>query len=232
MSAQLALPFFPLLTSSAADFPVRTSAALESELASLVLVAASGLSTVVSSPSYDRPGSWSKMSPAERLRGLTQWSKGWSSKGTCAYRSRLRQLMSERRTREQEFSSLLPTLTRHSYGTNQGGAAGRTGKVRMSLQRMARDGLMPTLTRKGNLLSPSMQKWPAHRRLPTLTKHDEKGASPSEMNRKSPSLSAFATGGHLSPQWCEWFMGFPAGWTELDRASQPSETQSSRSAQR
>lgn len=23
------------------------------------------------------------------------------------------------------------------------------------------------------------------------------------------------TGGRLSPRWCEWFMGFPPGWTEV-----------------
>ena len=53
-------------------------------------------------------------------------------------------------------SGLLPTITAQTYGTNQGGAAGRGGKVRMSLQSMA--------TQRGGRLSPSfverMMNWP------------------------------------------------------------------------
>ena len=53
-------------------------------------------------------------------------------------------------------SGLLPTITAQTYGTNQGGAAGRVGKVRMSLQSMA--------TQRGGRLSPSfverMMNWP------------------------------------------------------------------------
>ena len=53
-------------------------------------------------------------------------------------------------------SGLLPTITAQTYGTNQGGAAGRVGKVRMSLQSMARQ--------HGGHLSPSfverMMNWP------------------------------------------------------------------------
>src|SRR5260221_690364 len=43
-----------------------------------------------------------------------------------------------------DSSSLLPTATATSYGTNQGGAAGRTGPSRPSLGMMARRGLWPT----------------------------------------------------------------------------------------
>ena len=53
-------------------------------------------------------------------------------------------------------SGLLPTITAQTYGTNQGGAAGRVGKVRMSLQSMAKQ--------RGGHLSPSfverMMNWP------------------------------------------------------------------------
>lgn len=41
-------------------------------------------------------------------------------------------------------SSLLPTPSASPYGSNQGGSAGRTGKVRPSLDSMARNGLWPT----------------------------------------------------------------------------------------
>lgn len=53
-------------------------------------------------------------------------------------------------------SGLLPTITARSYGTNQGGAAGRVGKVRLSLQSMAR--------KRGGHLCPNfvekMMDWP------------------------------------------------------------------------
>ena len=57
---------------------------------------------------------------------------------------------------KETASGLLPTITAQTYGTNQGGAAGRVGKVRMSLQSMA--------TQRGGRLSPSfverMMNWP------------------------------------------------------------------------
>ena len=43
-----------------------------------------------------------------------------------------------------ESGSLLPTPSASSYGTNQGGAAGRVGPVRPSLETMARHNLWPT----------------------------------------------------------------------------------------
>ena len=57
---------------------------------------------------------------------------------------------------KETASGLLPTITAQTYGTNQGGAAGRVGKVRMSLQSMA--------AQRGGRLSPSfverMMNWP------------------------------------------------------------------------
>lgn len=221
---QLSLPSI----SSAEASPARTSAPLARELALTVLVAASGLSSVESFRSFCRGGWWLRTSPAERIAGLTRSARDWQSSGTRAYRSRLRQLMSAHRT----------------------SAAG------CSL-------LRPTLTETGNLLSPSMQKWPAHRRLlPTLTKsqatrdsmrganaqggphllevvrtmlptlvaRDAKGPGPT--HSKSGVDLPQVIGGHLSPTWCEWFMGFPESWTEPVRALQRSATRSSRSARK
>ena len=54
-------------------------------------------------------------------------------------------------------------------------------------------GWLPTLTRKANTDSPSMQKWAAHRRLRE------------------------ATGGRpTGPTYWEWMMGWPIGWTDLE----------------
>lgn len=50
--------------------------------------------------------------------------------------------------------SFLPTPTASSYGTNQGGGAGRVGKARPSLETMARLNLWPTPTVCGNYNQP------------------------------------------------------------------------------
>ena len=67
--------------------------------------------------------------------------------------------------------SWLPTAAVITYGNNVGGAIGRIGKIRWSLQAMAQKDLWPD----------------GHHDL-----------------------------GYLNPAWLEQFMGFPAGWTELD----------------
>ena len=51
---------------------------------------------------------------------------------------------------------------------------------------------------------------------PTPTKHNAKqGGYPAEHRRNSPTLGAKA-GGRLNPDWVEWLMGWPCGWTDLE----------------
>ena len=62
---------------------------------------------------------------------------------------------------------------------------------------------------------------------PTPTAHNSKeGAYPAEYTRKTPTLATHA-GGKLNPQWVEWLMGWPIGWTDL----KPLETDKCLSAQ-
>lgn len=83
--------------------------------------------------------------------------------------------------------------------------------------------LLPTLTVCGNNNRKGASKTsgdglPTHLRLrmPTLTAHDSKGcAGPGQLRRNSPGVSG-AVGGPPNPTWCEWFMGFPLGWTALE----------------
>jgi hypothetical protein len=70
--------------------------------------------------------------------------------------------MPEHLTSVTGFGSLLPTPSASSYGTNQGGSMGRTGKVRPSLQTMARKNLWPTPTlaaQAGGQLNPTWVEW-------------------------------------------------------------------------
>ena len=77
--------------------------------------------------------------------------------------------------------------------------------------------LRPTLTAKANLLSPmashpeGLRDRKGRKLLPTLTARDRKGPGPT--HTKSGVDLPQVIGGHLSPVWCEWFMGFPSDWT-------------------
>ena len=121
------------------------------------------------------------------------------------------------RLTEEIGFGLLPTITANSYGANK--SYSKNSKMRPSLQTIATKNLWPTPTvcgnyqNKGNMigLATAVKRWP------TPTAHDAKdtGTAPSEGMRKSPCLS-FQVGGKLNPQWVEWLMGYPLGWTDLN----------------
>jgi DNA (cytosine-5)-methyltransferase 1 len=52
-------------------------------------------------------------------------------------------------------------------------------------------------------------------KLPTLTVQDSaNNGPPSQLERNTPPLNA-VVGGPLNPEWGEWLMGWPIGWTDL-----------------
>ena len=53
------------------------------------------------------------------------------------------------------------------------------------------------------------------RRVPTPTAQDAKNnGAPSQLERNTKPLNA-EVGGPLNPEWVEWLMGWPVGWTDL-----------------
>lgn len=71
--------------------------------------------------------------------------------------------------------------------------------------------------------SGSSQRTPA-RRWPTPVASMSKGSSPAALTRKSGADRSndrldhavmALDGGHLNPEWVEWLMGWPIGWTDL-----------------
>lgn len=119
-------------------------------------------------------------------KDLEQSSKGLPRSGSMRNGVVLARSKLVRHTGAIECGSLLPTLTAQEYGSNRGGAAGRSGKVRPSLRAM----------------------------LPTLRATDAtRGGNPTESAVNHGDLRV---GGPLNPVWAEWFMGFPIGWTGLD----------------
>ena len=87
-----------------------------------------------------------------------------------------------------------PTPSATSYGSNQGGAMGRTGPVRHSLDSldsMARTGMWPTPTADGL--------------------HGGAGARKA-LRKQDCSIGV----GNLNPEFVEYLMGFPLGHTDLE----------------
>jgi DNA (cytosine-5)-methyltransferase 1 len=90
------------------------------------------------------------------------------------------------------IARLLPTPSASSYGTNQGGAAGRVGPVRESLSTMAGNG---HLHRWGRYAA-AVARWEALTRpAPEPTQVSPRTGKP-----------------QLAPAFVEWMMGLPAGW--------------------
>jgi hypothetical protein len=126
------------LTSSAVVFHARTFPPQIAEaMASMVIAAASGTACSTLSQRCTRDGSWSRTSLMPLGDGLIPFVGGWHDGDMKAYRSRLRRAFLALPIVAPE-SSLLPTLSAQAYGSNRGGGAGRVGKVRHSLQSLAR----------------------------------------------------------------------------------------------
>lgn len=95
-------------------------------------------------------------------------------------------------------------------------------------------GLLATPTTKANQMCPSMQKWPSCALWPTPGAADNRDRGhlgmPAIQRRaakgKQLNLGMVVSdqSGALNPEWVEWLMGYPIGWTDCE----PSETPSSR----
>jgi len=203
----------------------RTSAQPDSGQASTAPARDYGLSTPDLLASYDRDTSSWRTSQACFLEEWATFSESWPRSGMMrngtAYQlpplvpltdaigsgllvgtPRATQAIRSDRFRKghlpspEELVVNYPTPSAVSYGSNQGGAMGRTGPVRHSLDSMARTGMWPTPRAidgrpKGNGPRPD-----------TLT-----GAINYQEGKRI---------GTLNPTWVEWLMGFPLGHTDLE----------------
>lgn len=133
-----------------------------------------------------------KTSPQSELGALSKWSGHLMASGMTVDGQLYQPKKLEPRTLEKD-GGCLPTPAAVSYGSNKGGAAGRTGKTRYSLETMA-----------------SKNLWP-----PESARDWRDGGYPAEGKRNTPTL-AFQAGGKLNPQFVEWLIGVPTDATELE----------------
>src|SRR5215831_10165584 len=171
---------------SAAASRARTSASLAVAVGSMGHARVFGPNTHDSYASYDpATSSWktSQLSLLEEWDGYSEtWPRAGTTRNGTAYR--LRPLVPLTAATE---SGLWPTPVAHDDGKTPeahlamkarmpGGPRSTITSLAVMVKAVER-GMFPTPTTKNNMLSPSMQWWPAHRNLliPTPTASDGKG---------------------------------------------------------
>jgi len=122
------------------------------------------------------------------------------------------------------------------WGSMQNGAAYLRKVAALGMSAFGYGLLLPTLTVHGNYNRKGMSKTSGdelrtalvNRQLPTLCKRDSRTLAGSQPPKRAPKSGlplawligkdlsqAERRGGSLNPTWCEWFVGVPMGWTEL-----------------
>ena len=232
-----------LLTCAQADFRAKTFPRRERVQASAAANPGCGTTWPASFARFSPPLFLPKTAQCSLLGGLMLYSETWPRWGSMRNGACWARTMPELPTKEIGSGYSLPTPTATSYGTNKGGAAGRTGKARPSLQTMARHNTWPTpqanhgtsgIANSGDVLhlraqvdSGNMDYRDAlrvtrgaihHKNLPPWREAEHQAHIKANGRRYSGPKHGGA--GSLAPDWVEWLMGWPIGHTGLE----PSET--------
>ena len=203
------------LTQSAAGFPVKTLAMLESALALKVKGLVCGESTGDLLANYDPASSSWRTSQACLVSGWEPFSGTWPRSGMMLSGIVSQLPPSAHVTDVTEFGLLLPTPAARDfisesctpeYRDKRNATTG--GKPLSWVVRHQKQKYWPTPSAgddrdRGNLSTPAIQR------------RAEKG------KQLNLSMVVSETSGALNPTWVEWLMGFPTGHTDLN----PSETQ-------
>jgi hypothetical protein len=171
-----------------------------------------GASSPVSFARLSPAGSWLKMSQGylqARMDGsfvefLGTFPQAGMMLNGIAYR--LRRLV---RRISARGSLLLPTLRAKESGDYQY-SHGDHGKKVLTLTGAAK--IYPTLTARDYRSSHA----PNSEAFKNRQKHSRGVPLVEELQRENGGI-----GGQLNPEWAEWFMGFPKGWTELKDSETP-----------
>lgn len=210
-------------TSCVGDSRAKTSAGPVEGRASRAPAPGSGMNSTVSCTSCSQPILLSKMSRREKDAGCPLCAECLSLLTTEHAPSKFLQQMSVPPTCESECLCLpWPTPTAQTYGSNQGGAAGRVGPKRQSLSGLVRRWTTPTVYGNHNAVGMSQNAGDG------LSTQVKRWATPKAQDARScgaqPNLTEQVRPGSLSANWVECLMGFPIGWTcppggPLDKAT-------------
>lgn len=176
---------------------------------------------------YDRATACWKMYEDYFRQGTSKKSsKGWPKAGILRAGVCYRLPKWEHRISETVFGLWpTPTVNMVSGGANGTSPAVQEGRHGINLAGAVQTWATPQTrdyrtgyaerydTKPQKNLNDQVAKWP------TPTARDSSSRGPSEKERKSPALNHVATGGigrKLNPDWVEWLMGFPVGWTSLE----------------
>jgi hypothetical protein len=218
-----------LLTSYRAGFRARTSVPQERAPELTASEAASGPKWQGSLARYDRVSRSWKTRQCLLFEDLAECLETWPKWGTtrdgAAYRQPTPYLLLEIRQRitgANESGSRLPTPRSQEPGrTSEGYGRGLAELVEGNEQiprlptPMSRDwkgppgaGCVARGGRQSSLPSAVMK-------LGTQTATSRPRSGKFVTNAKTPAEIASQIGGKLNPQWVEWLMGWPIGWTDL-----------------
>ena len=181
------------LTSWLADFPVRTSASPEAGRASKASGPASGERWPGLLARFDRDSCSWRTAQHSLFEGSASSSVTWPRSGmTVGGRCYMRPTVVPRIAANESGSSVTCPTPTASDGRKSGPASGH-GDGTLSLPAYAA-------------------------RFPTPAASDWKGSSQPGQRRgqlTDPAIGAISPGGRLNPEWVEWLMGWPIGWTGL-----------------
>jgi hypothetical protein len=128
----------------------------------------------------------------------------------------------------EDSSECLETLPR--WGSMRNGMLYLRQTLAPGISVIGSGSLLPTLTvcvnynAKGASATSGDGLATVIKRLPTLVARDYRHPGRSRMDRtgsKAGDHLPNSVGGPLNPDWCEWFMGFPIGWTASSALAMP-----------
>lgn len=210
----------PPPNSSAEGIPANHSATPASSEARKIL-ATSGRRCVESLAKSDRLGSLLKMLLVMSPWGSTRCSLIWKQTVTPGGRSLFRLLPLTRRTSGNESGSWLATATANQLAPSMRKWKGcreiwptpsaRDWKDTPGMKARRRDGR----DRSADQLPRAVYLEESARFYPTMDYGAAKGRGQASADDRS------RLGGSLNPEWVEWLMGFPPGWTALEPSEMP-----------
>jgi len=145
----------------------------------------------------DPLGAFSRMFMGTSLWASTKCYLTWNVKPTPQGRSLFQLAPQTLRTDATGFGS-----SPEMWATPDAQASKRGGTLKR--------GKRPSGAQRQVTINDQVKMWP------TPTTQDAKNnGGPSQHNRNTKPLNA-EVGGSLNPQWVEWLMGYPEGWTDLE----------------